>query len=134
MARSTGFISRRSVLAAATLLALWSPASAQTTGAAPSSPAITSTTDCDKYQEAGKVFADLKCEEVKGQILRRDGQRIDREGQKIDQQGDCLEKLLAFKKAKPAEFRLLGRITKDNACAAAGRISANGALNLGDGG
>ena len=118
-------LSRRTVLtagfiAAASMLPLAASAQQATTnGSGGPSAGITATTDCKAFRP-DKFLGDGDCEFAKGHLLEK--------------QNACLAKLIEFKKANPVRFSQMGRITRDNACDAAARISANGGLTLGDGG
>jgi len=72
-------------------------------------------TDGNKYHERGVITADTKCEIMKGEAL-------DAQGRALDRVSACLDKLFAFKNAAPQEFKKLGRITEENACAFSDRI------------
>jgi hypothetical protein len=86
----------------------------QVTPVSSQSDQITVNTDCNTYKP-GVLMADTECEIRKGQAL-------DAQNKALDTVNACLNKLIAFKKASPQEFKKLGRITEENACTLSGRI------------
>jgi len=91
---------------------------------------ITANTNCTRYGLAeatakDSVAADgyaALCEIQKGKVLRSEGRALRAEEQAEDKLTACLLRLKDYKEKSPADFATLGKITRDNACAAAGRI------------
>lgn len=101
-------------LLAASLRLTFSANAQQLTPVSSQSDQVTVDTDCRTYKP-GVLMADIECEIRKGKAL-------DAQNKSLDNVNACLDKLIAFKKASPQEFKKLGRITDENACALSGRI------------
>ncbi len=91
---------------------------------------ITANTNCTQHalaeaDKTGSFSANglaALCEIQKGKVLRAEGNTL-REGEQAeDKLTACLLRLKDYKEKSPAEFASLGKITRDNACTAAGRI------------
>lgn len=93
----------------------------QLTPVSSQSDQVTVDTDCKTYKP-GVLMADTECEILKGKALDAQNKALKAEGKDLDTVNACLDKLIAFKKASPQEFKKLGRITEENACALSGRI------------
>jgi hypothetical protein len=81
-----------------------------------SNDGITATTNCDDWKP-GELMSDEKCEILKGQILKT-------QGNVLATQNGCIDELVKFKRAEPDTFKSLGfgAITRDNACNLASRL------------
>ena len=100
------------------------------TSVASSSEGITATTNCKEWQP-GVLMASEKCEILKGEFLKAQGNALDAQGKSLDAQGKqlgaqnaCIQELVKFKNAAPDQFRSMafGTITRDNACTFANRL------------
>ena len=132
--KATAFAAAATILSSTVGLSFAANAQ-QLTPVSSQSDQVTVDTDCSTYKP-GVLMADTECEIRKGQALKAEGQVLraqgraldaqrkilDTEGKALDTVNACLDKLIAFKKAAPQEFKKLGRVTEENACVLSGRI------------